>query len=89
MRHVGNKKTLVTLNHRCLTIPYQRVTVVLSDDVFSSLSSVIVVHLPAALWTHVWTPLLAHQTLHPQQGWLILLYCCFFWFTDISNLLNM
>ncbi|TKS78373.1 Sodium-dependent phosphate transporter 2 [Collichthys lucidus] len=28
----------------------------------------IVVHLPFALWTHVWTPLHAYQALHPQQG---------------------
>lgn len=42
-----------------------------SDDVFSSLSSGLVVHLPVAVWTHVRTPVHAHQTLHLKQGGLI------------------
>lgn len=33
----------------------------------------IMVHLSLTLWTHVWIPLYANQTLHPQQGGFILL----------------
>lgn len=33
-----------------------------------SLRSGIVVHLPSAVWTHVWSPLHPHQKHHPQQG---------------------
>ncbi len=44
-----------------------------SDHMLSSLSSGIMVHLPSALWPHVWTPLHAYQALHPQQGGVRLL----------------
>lgn len=59
------------------------------------LPSGLLVHLPLAVWTHVWSPLYANQTLHPQQGELIIRRadadkrrslllqtgCCFFFFS--------
>ncbi len=69
-------KTFSWLPDETVSVRDFSVLLLFSDYIFSSLSSGILVHLPLALWTHVWTPLHAYQTLHPHQGGLTLLDCC-------------